>query len=268
MTPRLRLHILASGSKGNAYVVEGPEGSLLVDDGLSRRELLRRAAELSIDAGAIRACVVTHEHGDHVRGLDVWCRHWQGTLVASPGTATARPALAALPFTTVEPGERVVLAGLEVETFPTSHDVRQPMGVVVRLGSDSVGICTDTGVLTDEAARALRGARILALESNHDEKMLARGPYPSYLKARVAGPRGHLSNAQAAEALAALAAGGTETVVAMHLSQQNNRPSLAVGALAGAVGARAVDDLGVRAQTPDGRLQVMAAGQDAPMSVF
>lgn len=264
----LTLHVLASGSKGNAYLVEGPDGSLLVDDGLSRRELLRRGAELGVDVEAASACVVTHEHGDHVRGLAVWCRHWRGRLVASEGTAAARPAMEALPFETVVPGEGFSVAGLEVSTFPTSHDVCQPMGVTVRCGDDAVGICTDTGVLTPEAARALAAVRILALESNHDEAMLRCGPYPAYLKARVAGERGHLSNAQAAAALPSLVARETEAVVAMHLSQENNRPSVAVRCLAAAVGAEPQDVLGVHAATPDGRLRVLAAAQDAPVSVF
>ena len=142
------------------------------------------------------------------------------------------------------------------------------MGVTVRCGDDAVGICTDTGVLTPEAARALAGMRILALESNHDEAMLRCGPYPAYLKARVAGERGHLSNAQAAAALPSLVARETEAVVAMHLSQENNRPSVAVRCLAAAVGAEPQDALGVHAATPDGRLRVLAAAQDAPVSVF
>ncbi len=264
----LSLHVLASGSRGNAYLVEGPDGSLLIDDGLSRRELLRRAGELGVDVEAAAACVVTHEHGDHTRGLDVWCRHWGGLLVASPGTAAARPSMEALPFETVTPGEGFSVAGLEVSTFPTSHDVCQPMGVTVRCGGDAVGVCTDTGVVTPEAVCALAGVRILALESNHDEAMLRSGPYPSYLKARVAGDHGHLSNAQAAAALPSLVTDDTEVVLAMHLSQENNRPSVAVRCLAQAVGAEPLDDLGVRAATADGRLRVLAAAQDAPMSVF
>ena len=175
----LSLHVLASGSRGNAYLVEGPDGSLLIDDGLSRRELLRRAGELGVDVEAAAACVVT-----------------------------------------------------------------------------------------PEAVCALAGVRILALESNHDEAMLRSGPYPSYLKARVAGDHGHLSNAQAAAALPSLVTDDTEVVLAMHLSQENNRPSVAVRCLAQAVGAEPLDDLGVRAATADGRLRVLAAAQDAPMSVF
>ena len=122
--------------------------------------------------------------------------------------------------------------------------------------------------LGKEALEALRGVRILALESNHDERMLASGPYPAYLKARVGGACGHLSNAQAAQALAQLVEEDTETVVAMHLSHENNRPSTCVRTLAEAVGAVAANDAFTEARTPDGHLTVCAAAQDWPMTVW
>ena len=138
----------------------------------------------------------------------------------------------------------------------------------MRLDDDALGYCTDTGHLGKEALEALRGVRILALESNHDERMLASGPYPAYLKARVGGACGHLSNAQAAQALAQLVGEDTETVVAMHLSHENNRPSTCVRTLAEAVGAVAANDAFTEARTPDGHLTICAAAQDWPMTVW
>ena len=99
-----------------------------------------------------------------------------------------------------------------------------PIGFKFDTGNDSVGYCTDTGILTQQAQKHLYNARILALEANHDQDMLKRGPYPSFLKARVAGSSGHLSNNQASEALSILVGESTQTIVAMHLSQENNRP--------------------------------------------
>lgn len=264
MPARLSLHLLASGSKGNAYLVEGPDGLVLVDDGLSRRELLRRATELGVDAEAARCCIVTHEHTDHTKGLPVWVKHWSGALLASPGTAHARASMEALPFEPVETGASFSVAGMTVRTFPTSHDVRDPFGLVFSCADDAIGICTDTGVVTDAAREALRGVRVVALESNHDVKMLKNGPYPRYLQERVGGRYGHLSNAQAAEVLPALVTERTETVVAMHISQKNNRPSLAVGALAGALGVTAPAGC---CDVVAGRVRVVAAGQDAPMTI-
>ena len=270
MTPEIHLHVLASGSKGNAAVVEGPEGSVLVDCGISRRALLGRAEELGVDMGRVVAVVLTHEHSDHVGGLSVFCNRFDGPLFATAGTVAARRYLAELPFELVGHADEIELAGMRVRTFPTSHDVADPIGLRFSTGDDALGFCTDTGELGEEALEALAGVRILALESNHDERMLATGDYPAYLKARVSGPCGHLSNAQAAVALRRLVGPDTETVVAMHLSQENNRPSVCVRTLADAVGAEvgAGEDGRPEARTADGRLTICCAAQDWPLSVF
>lgn len=270
MTPEIHLHVLASGSKGNAALVEGPDGLVLVDCGISRRALLGRADELGVDVGRVRAVLLTHEHSDHVGGLTVFCNHFEGEMLATAGTAAARSYLSTLPFTIVDHSDEFEVAGMRVRSFPTSHDVADPVGFRFSTKDDALGFCTDTGELGDEALDALGDVRILALESNHDERMLAGGPYPGYLKARVAGPRGHLSNAQAAEALGRLVGPDTETVVAMHLSQENNRPSICVRALAEAVGAQVTAGQEGRpeARTPDGRLTICCAAQDWPLSVW
>lgn len=270
MTPEIHLHVLASGSKGNAALVEGPEGSVLVDCGISRRALLDRAQELGVDVGRVVAVVLTHEHSDHVGGLSVFCNRFDGPLFATAGTVAARRYLSELPFTLVGHDDELELAGMRVRTFPTSHDVADPVGLRFSTNDDALGFCTDTGELGAAALEALAGVRILALESNHDERMLATGDYPAYLKARVAGPTGHLSNAQAAAALARLVGPDTETVVAMHLSQENNRPSVCVRTLAEAVGAEVVPGEGGRteARTPDGRLTICCAAQDWPLTVW
>ena len=270
MTPQIHLHVLASGSKGNASIVEGPGGSVLVDCGISRRALLGRADELGVDVSRVVAVVLTHEHSDHVRGLSVFCNRFDGPLFATAGTVAARRYLTELPFTLVGHEDELELAGMRVRTFPTSHDVADPIGLRFSTADDALGFCTDTGELGEKALEALTDTRILALESNHDERMLATGDYPAYLKARVGGPTGHLSNAQAAEAIARLVGPDTETVVAMHLSQENNRPSLCVRTLAEAVGAEvgASEDGRPEARTPDGRLTICCSAQDWPLSVW
>lgn len=270
MTPRIHLHVLASGSKGNAAVVEGPGGLVLVDCGISRRALLERAGQLGLDMGRVTTVLLTHEHSDHVGGLTVFCNHFDGELVTTAGTAAARGYLSALPFTLIGHSDAFEAAGMLVEAFPTSHDVADPVGFRFSTDDDALGYCTDTGELGAEALERLSGVRILALESNHDERMLAGGPYPAYLKQRVAGPTGHLSNAQAARALGSLVTEDTETVVAMHLSQENNRPSVCVRTLAEAVGAVPVqgEDGRPEARPADGGLSICCAAQDWPLSVW
>ena len=210
MRPQMHLHILASGSKGNATVVEGPTGSVLIDDGLSRRELMRRADELGVDMNRVECVVITHEHSDHVSGLTVFCNRYEGRLVAPAGTAGGRKYLAELPFELVGNSDEFEAGGMRIRTFPTSHDVVDPFGLRFDCGegenADAIGYCTDTGELSERAYDLLYNVRILALESNHDARMLDTGPYPAYLKERVAGSHGHLSNDQAAEALRTLVA--------------------------------------------------------------
>lgn len=268
MYPQIHLHVLASGSKGNAALVEGPDGFVLVDCGITRKSLIARSHELGLDLGRVRAVLLTHEHGDHTRGLPVFAKHFDGPMFATAGTVGARKDLCDLPFSIVGHADELDLAGMHVRLFPTSHDVCDPMCFRFETDDDALGYCTDTGVLTPEAADALFGVRILALESNHDERMLATGPYPAFLKSRVGGDHGHLSNAQAAEALRDLVDEDTETVVAMHLSQENNRPSVCVRTLAAAVGAEAVGDAWSEARTPDGLLSICAASQDWPATIW
>ena len=256
MSARMHLFVLASGSKGNAAVVEGPEGSVLVDCGLSRRELHRRADACGCDLGRVRAVLVTHEHSDHVKGLPVVRKHFDGPVYATPGTATAR----GLALEPLAHDATLVLGGMRVQAFPLSHDVADPMcfrfdvleegtGAVV----DSIGWATDTGTLTRQAREVLRGCRILGIEANHDPDMLAHGPYPPFLRARVGGAHGHLSNVQAAKAIPQLVTARTQTVVAMHISQKNNTPALVRATLERAVG--------------DG-CELQLASQDEPLVVW
>jgi phosphoribosyl 1,2-cyclic phosphodiesterase len=272
LSPLMHLHILASGSKGNAAVVEGPTGSVLIDDGLSRKELMRRADELGVDMERIECVVVTHEHSDHTSGLSVFCNKYEGRLVATAGTAGGRKYLTTLPFELVSNADEFEAGGMRIRTFPTSHDVADPFGLRFDCEMsgqvDALGYCTDTGVLGERAMELLAGVRILALESNHDARMLATGPYPAILKERVAGEHGHLSNDQAAEALQQLVRPDTETVIAMHLSQENNRPSVAIRTLAAALGAEPTNATFTEARVPGSALTLCAAGQDKPMTIW
>lgn len=272
MPNAMHLHILGSGSKGNCSIVESPAGFIMIDNGFSRRETLARMHALGLDENRVRTLILTHEHSDHTRGVVVWCKRFSGTLIASAGTPEARSGFDVLPFQAVKPGEAFDIEDVHVQTFPTSHDVVNPMGLRLSCGDDAIGFATDTGTLSDAARNALRDARILALECNHDVHMLTSGDYPRFLKERILSNTGHLSNAQAAEAACELVTNRTEELVAMHISQENNRPGLAVRALADALGATLDNDLGTAATlerpgTAPG-LHIRAAGQDRPVSIW
>ena len=229
----LRLHILASGSGGNAAIVENAatgEG-VLIDCGICKRDFFAR---------------VTHDHGDHTKGLGVVLRglakagarpavHASEAVFAA--SAPLRDAVASVgaAFEPFGGGDVLEAAGLAVRPFRTSHDAADSYGfrfdelTGASEGCDSLGYMTDTGIVTDKAWEALSGVRLLALESNHDARMLEVGPYPYVIKQRIASARGHLSNDQAREALDNLAHENLRAVAAMHVSQENStafpRPS-------------------------------------------
>lgn len=268
----LHLHILGSGSRGNCALVEGPQGLIMIDNGFSRRETLSRMHDLGLNEEDVRALILTHEHSDHVSGVSVWCKRFNGELYASNGTPDTRKYLACLPFKHFTPGDVLEIAGMRVDTFPTSHDVVNPVGFRFSYKGDAVGYATDTGILPPGARKLLRDVRILALESNHDVPMLRTGSYPRVLQNRILSEVGHLSNVQTAEILPELVSERTEHVVAMHISQENNRPSLAVRALAEAVGATLDNDLGSSATLTRSNnkpaLHIRSAGQNRAFSLM
>ena len=260
----LRLHVIASGSKGNAAIVEDADSGacLLVDCGVCAREFFAGCETSGIDVSRLRALLVTHEHTDHTKGLGVVLRGLRKRgielpVYANPATKAASPELTALTdafaFEDMAPGIPLAFDGIEVVPFRTSHDAASSCGFRFEAGADALGYLTDSGVVTPEAHDALTRVRILALEANHDPHMLAVGPYPAWLKERVGGEFGHLSNYQAADELDRLRWSGLEQVIAMHISENNNTYLLPPAVLQEAVDAETV--------------QVRSAFQHRPVSV-
>ncbi|MDP2183032.1 MAG: MBL fold metallo-hydrolase [Actinomycetota bacterium] len=232
-TTTLSVVFLGSGSSGNATAVRWSGGTVLLDCGFSARETMRRLAEHAIPAEEIRAILVTHEHGDHVRGVRVLASRLGVPVYATRGTLHAsRLEREAADTRVVCAGEQIAIDSLEVTTFAVSHDATEPVGFRFRSPDGvTLGVVTDTGHLTPEAAEALSGCNLLGIECNHDVEMLTGGPYPWFLKQRILSTRGHLSNDAAGDAVRVLAHDVLESVFALHISRQNNVPGLAVSAV-------------------------------------
>jgi phosphoribosyl 1,2-cyclic phosphodiesterase len=236
----MRCTILASGSKGNCVVLEGESGTLLIDAGLSAKEILLRMAQAGIDPGQVDALLVTHEHGDHTRGVDVLCRRLAIPLYATEGTladflnhrrASAKP----LVHHTCRDHEKFRVRDLVIEPFATSHDAAEPCGFLVRDGDLCFGYCTDTGIVTPHMHGLLRHCDGIVLESNHCPEMLKSGPYPESLKRRIRSKRGHLSNPDAAACLRDFGKDVPQVILA-HLSETNNTPDKALVSARGGLG--------------------------------
>lgn len=221
----MRVTVLASGSQGNAVAIEAGETAILIDCGVSCRQVERRLRWAGLEPARLAAVLLTHEHDDHVQGLEVFLRRYPVPVGATAGTVAAC-AGAFVPEVVLESGREVVMGSLTVLPFAVSHDAREPVGFVVRHNGRQVGLLTDTGVATELVVARLEGCHALLLEANHDLDMLRHGPYPWPLKQRIASRTGHLSNEQAQALLDRLVHPQLRVVVGMHLSQQNNCPEL------------------------------------------
>lgn len=224
--------VLGSGSRGNAIVVDGSQGTILLDCGFTARTLQRRLAAAGRVPEAIAAILLTHEHVDHASGVAAASRAWGWPVHATPATLAAIDAATdgPLPDTMAVRTPRHALAGFVVEHLAIPHDAVDCRAFVLtddRSGA-RVGVVLDCGHVPDTLPAFLARCDLLVLESNHCPTMLAEGPYPRPLKERIRGGSGHLSNRQAAEVLPAVAHRDLRGVVLAHLSETNNTPELAV----------------------------------------
>ena len=221
---------LASGSSGNAALVSCGRTHILLDAGISARRITTALKALGVPPQELSAIVITHEHHDHVSGLGVLCKQIPAAVAASP--ATCRYLADKLPqlqgrLRGQEPGTGVQMGEIWVESFATPHDAAGSVGYSFSAEGRRLVLCTDLGYVTPEVKRAAEGCDLLICETNHDEDWVRSGPYPYYLKQRILGDRGHLSNEAGAELAALAAESGTRAVVLAHLSRENNTPARA-----------------------------------------
>lgn len=233
----MRFASLGSGSEGNALVVEVDQTRVMLDCGFSIKETVARLGRLGLSPDDLSAILVTHEHSDHIGGvtrlankfkLPVYLSHGSHTHLANLDQAPERCQI-------IDSHSQFGIDAIEISPFPVPHDAREPIQFVFGDGARRLGVLTDTGMITPHITQMLSGCDGLVLECNHDREMLANGPYPPSLKQRVGGRYGHLDNAAAADLLRGMDTGKVTHLIAAHLSQKNNRPELARGALAAAL---------------------------------
>ncbi len=257
----LRYKNLSSGSTGNATLVEvgnstGQPSRVLIDCGMRLSLLLEHLMHAQVQPSEIDAIFITHEHSDHIGCVTQLASRYSIPVWASSGTHVAlqdmqRKLRAKQPthsqllpnFAEFEALVRLAadlcpieIGGLQLNPFTVPHDAREPLQLTCTDGNAKLGILTDLGHASRHVIEQLVGCNALLLESNHDEDMLSKSKYPAFLKARVGGDFGHLSNAQAAEVLTSVMHDQLRHVSAAHLSQQNNHPSLAQNALSTVLG--------------------------------
>ncbi len=230
---RLRVCVLASGSKGNAIYVSDGTASILIDAGLSGIEIERRMGAHHLCPESLTAILVSHEHADHVRGVGVLSRRYGLPVYMTKRTlAAAEPQVRKLHMAcSMECGAPFKVGALTIHPFSTSHDADDPAGFTVGLNGTKIGIATDLGIATAMVKTHLSGCSLLVLESNHDPEMLMNGPYPWHLKQRIKGRKGHLSNFDTRDLLGSLLHDGLSHVVLAHLSEENNTPEKALAAV-------------------------------------
>lgn len=226
------LTILGSGSAGNCALVQSDGCRLLVDAGLSARQITTRLAAVGVAPESLDGILITHEHGDHVGGLTVFCRKNEVPLYCNPLTAETirRGDLFDKNdwrlFTT---GSDFSIKDIDVRTFPVPHDAVDPVGFVLHSGGASLGFLTDLGHATGLVRERVRHVQTLVIETNHDEKMLQNDTRrPWAVKQRIMSRHGHLSNAAAAAVVADLLGNGLERVILGHLSRDCNSPAVAL----------------------------------------
>ena len=228
----MRFASLGSGSRGNAVLVNFGSTLLMVDCGLSLRAAETRMRMLDCGPADVSALLVTHEHSDHIQGVATLATRHGVPVWMTPGTAMS-PAVSKLDHINHLRGDGTLEIGsIRVRPFPVPHDAREPAQFSFEAGGRKLGVLTDTGYITPHIRKRLEGCDAIAVEFNHDLDSLRSGPYPAYVKDRIASSLGHLSNDQAAKLMADMEHPGLQWIAALHLSGKNNSPMMVRESLA------------------------------------
>jgi phosphoribosyl 1,2-cyclic phosphodiesterase len=233
----MRLCSIASGSSGNCIYVGSEATHLLVDVGISGKRTEEGLNSLGLTGRDLDGIFITHEHADHISGLGVIARKYGIPIYATRGTIDAMMEYSNLGkvdtslFHEVQADKKLTIKDLVVNPMKISHDAAQPVAYRISYGNRKVGICTDLGVYDDYTVECLKGMDALLIEANHDVHMLQAGSYPYYLKQRILGDKGHLSNENSGRLLCRILHDGLQNIILGHLSKENNLPDLAYEAV-------------------------------------
>ncbi|MDR7512527.1 MAG: MBL fold metallo-hydrolase [Armatimonadota bacterium] len=245
--PAFRVRVLRSGSAGNAVLLEAGLTRVLVDAGLPAEAILR-----DLPDAALTAVLATHEHDDHLRGAAAVARATGAVVLANEATLRAAgPQLAGEPVEVFRTGRPFAAGTVTVTAFPVSHDAAEPVGFVLEWRGARVAVACDLGEVTGPLVEHARGADLLLVEANYDLRLMAVSAYPWFLKNRIVGAQGHLSNDGAARVAVEACRGGTRAVALIHLSEMNNLAPLARDVVRAALDAEGLGGAWVQAVRPN-----------------
>ncbi len=248
----MEICMLGSGSTGNSLFLKGGNTKILIDAGLSCLRINQRLQAIGESLTDIQAIIITHEHADHMRGIGVICRQFDTPVYLTPDTrAHANRFLLYNETLQSVDGNVFQLGDLDIEAFMVPHDAADPVGFVVTHGAVKVVVATDVGTVEMGLPDRLKGAHFVVLEANHDPEMLQNGPYPQYLKTRIAGPQGHLANEETARAIIESHTPNLKGVMLAHLSRFNNTPDMAMDTVSGLLSSQGLDDIPIYLSYPD-----------------
>lgn len=257
----MKLIPLCSGSSGNSTYVETEDKRILIDAGLSCKRIGELLASVGVNAADLDAILVTHEHSDHIRGIEVLSRKFGIPVYANADCWSALsglcPRIPPAKVRVFESDADFFLGKTRVLPFTTPHDSAHSVGYAITSAGKKAVVCTDIGHVDKRLITLLSGADILLIEANHDVDMLMAGPYPYHLKTRILGGRGHLSNEDCGRALVRLHATGVRNVILGHLSAENNYPPLAVETVMSVLEMSGITDM-----------HIALAKRDAPTGIF
>ncbi|MEA3329126.1 MAG: MBL fold metallo-hydrolase [Nanoarchaeota archaeon] len=223
----MEVSALASGSSGNCFYIKNNKSSILVDAGISCKQIETRLEKLGESPEKIKGIFITHEHGDHIRGADVFARKFKVPIFATSQTIDSKLICSDSKLIREMKNNQIIkIANLKVKSFSKSHKAVDPVSFCIK-GDKKIAVITDLGFICENTQTAISKSDAIFIEANHDIEMLSNGPYPAFLKRWISGDTGHLSNEQALDGILNYASKNLKTIILSHLSEKNNCPKIA-----------------------------------------